>query len=308
MNFTDTNSIISIAIIITIGILITKGVRIVSQSDAWIIERLGKYHKTLEGGFHIIIPIIDTVREILSKQEQTIDIPQQNVITKDNVNISVDGIVFIQVEVARDAVYGIIEFKRAIGNLATTSLRAEIGRLALDETLSSRDSLNKKILTVLDEATQKWGVKTMRVELRDISVPAEIEQAMNLQMKAEREKRAIELNAIAEKEAVIRKAEGDKQKVILEAEAVERMADAQKYEQIALAQGQKDAMDMINEAITNGNMSAEYLLAKDRIAAFDNLAKSESKDKIIVPYEATQLIGSLSMIGDFFGQKQNASS
>ncbi|WP_245600573.1 SPFH domain-containing protein [Sulfurospirillum arcachonense] len=299
----DTSMIIPIAIILALVIIIYKGVKIVSQADAWIIERLGKYHKTLEGGFHLIIPILDSVRAVLTKQEQIINIPGQSVITKDNVNISVDGIVFIQVETAKEAVYGVVDYKQAIANLATTSLRAEIGQLALDETLSSRDTLNKRILLALDEATQKWGVKTMRVELRDISVPQEIEEAMNMQMKAEREKRAIELTAIANKEAVIRNAEGLKQQTVLEAEAIERMAEAKKYEQIALAEGQKEAMDMINEAITKNSSSAEYLLTKDRIAAFNELAKSDSKDKVIVPYEATELIGSLSMVSEFFGNK-----
>ncbi len=300
----DPSMIIPIALIIAFGIIIYKGVKIVPQADAWVIERLGKYHKTLDGGLHLIIPILDTVRDGLTKQEQIINIPQQSVITKDNVNISVDGIVFIQVETAKEAVYGVVDFKKAISNLSTTSLRAEIGQLALDETLSSRDTLNKRILLALDEATQKWGVKTMRVELRDISVPHEIEEAMNMQMKAEREKRAIELKAIADKEAVIREAEALKQKTVLEAEAIERMADAKKYEQIALAQGQKEAMDMINEAIAKNSSSAEYLLTKDRISAFNELAKSESKDKVIVPYEATELVGSLSMVSEFFGKSK----
>jgi regulator of protease activity HflC (stomatin/prohibitin superfamily) len=298
------DSPVAIAVIIAVGILLVKGVKVVPQSNAWVVERLGKYHRTLEGGFHLIIPVIDSVRDKLTKQEQIIDIPEQNVITKDNVNISVDGIVFVQVEHAKEAVYGIVNFKRAIANLAVTSLRAEIGQLALDETLSSRDILNKKILGALDDATQKWGVKTMRVELRDISVPREIEEAMNLQMKAEREKRAIELKAIADKEAVIRDAEGQKQKAILEAEAIERMAEAQKFEQIALAQGQKEAMDMINIAIATNKESAEYLLAKDRIAAFNELAKNESNDKVVVPYETTELIGSLSLLKEFMGAKQ----
>ncbi len=300
----DPSMIIPIALIVALGIIIYKGVKIVPQADAWVIERLGKYHTTLDGGLHLIIPVLDSVRDKLTKQEQIINIPQQSVITKDNVNISVDGIVFIQVEIAKEAVYGIVDFKRAISNLSTTSLRAEIGQLALDETLSSRDTLNKRILLALDEATQKWGVKTMRVELRDISVPAEIEEAMNMQMKAEREKRAIELNAIANKEAVIREAEALKQKKVLEAEAIERMADAQKYEQIALAEGQKEAMDMINEAMNQNGASAEYLLIKDRIEAFKELAKSDSKDKVIVPYEATELIGSLSMVSEFFGKNK----
>ncbi len=291
--------IISIAVIIAIGIIIIKGIVIVPQAHAYVIERLGKYNQTLEGGFHIIIPILDNIRIKLTKQEQMIDIPSQSVITKDNVNISVDGIIFIQVEDAKKATYGIVNFKNALANLSTTTLRAEIGQLALDETLSSRDTLNRKILTAIDEASSKWGVKTMRVELRDISVPLEIEEAMNLEMKAEREKRAIELTAKANKEAVIREAEGEKAKTFLEAEAIERMADASKYEQEKVAEGQQNAMLMINSAMANNPQAAEFLLAKDRVSAFNELAKNPAKDKIIVPYETTELIGSLSILKEF---------
>jgi len=297
-------SVISIAIVVAVLIIVIKGVKIVPQAHAYVIERLGKYNKTIEGGFHLIYPIIDSVAMQVTKQEQIIDIPQQSVITKDNVNISVDGLVFIQVENAKMAAYGVVDFKRAIANLATTSLRAEIGQLALDETLSSRDTLNRSILMALDDASQKWGVKTMRVELRDISVPAEIEEAMNLQMKAEREKRAIELNATANKEAVIREAEGDRQKAFLEAEAIERMADAQKYEQEATAEGQAKGMMLINQAMSANPEAAEFLLAKDRIAAFNEMAKNESNDKVIVPYEATEFVGSLSILSSFLGNKK----
>lgn len=296
-------SIVSLAVVIAIAIIIIKGVAIVPQSHAYVIERLGKYNRTLEGGFHIIIPIIDSVSAKLTKQEQMINIPEQSVITRDNVNISVDGIVFIQVEDAKKATYGVVNFKIALANLSTTTLRAEIGQLALDETLSSRDVLNRKILQAIDEASSKWGVKTMRVELRDISVPIEIEEAMNLEMKAEREKRAIELTAKANKEAVIREAEGDKQKAFLEAEAIERMADATKYELEKVAEGQRKAMLMINSAMGENPQAAEFLLAKDRIAAFNELAKNESNDKVIVPYETTELIGSLSILKEFLGSK-----
>lgn len=298
-------SVISFAIIVAIGIIIVKGVVIVPQTHAYVIERLGKYNRTLEGGFHIIIPILDSIASKLTKQEQIIDIPHQNVITKDNVNISVDGIVFIQVEDAKKATYGVVDFKTALANLATTTLRAEIGQLALDETLSSRDTLNRKILQAIDEASSKWGVKTMRVELRDISVPVEIEEAMNLQMKAEREKRAIELNAQAKKEAVIQEAEGAKEQAFLQADAIERMADAKKYEQEKLAEGQQNAMLMINSAMTNNVKAAEFMLAKDRVKAFNELAKNPSKDKIVVPYETTELIGSLSILKDFISPKKN---
>lgn len=299
----EAGSVIAIAVVIAVVVLLVKGVRIVPHASTVVVERLGQYHKTLEGGFNLIIPVIDTVRASLTRQEQMIDIPSQSVITKDNVNITVDGIVFIQVEDSKLATYGVVNFKRAIANLATTTLRAEIGQLALDETLSSRDKLNAKILTGIDEATNKWGVKTMRVELRDISVPLEIEEAMNLQMKAEREKRAIELTASANKEAMIRDAEGIKQKTILEAEAIERMADAQKYEQEAVAEGQKNAMEMINVSMGQNPQAAEFLLAKDRITAFKALAESDSKDKVIVPYETTEMIGSLSILKEFLGSK-----
>ncbi len=301
-------SAISIAIVFAVLIIIVKGIKIVPQSRAYVIERLGKYNRTIEGGFHVIIPIVDSVAMAVTKQEQIIDIPQQSVITKDNVNINVDGLVFIQVENAKMAAYGVVDFKRAIANLATTSLRAEIGQMALDETLSSRDTLNRSILTALDQASQKWGIKTMRVELRDISVPMEIEEAMNLQMKAEREKRAIELTASANKEAVIREAEGDRQKAFLEAEAIERMADASKYEQEQTAEGQKNAMTMINLAMASNPQAAEFLLAKDRIAAFNELAKNESNDKVVVPYETTELIGSLSILKEFMGSKKEVQS
>lgn len=297
-------SAVSIAIVVAVLIIIVKGIKIVPESRAYVIERLGKYHTTLEGGFHVIIPIIDSVAMTVTKQEQMIDIPGQSVITRDNVNISVDGIVFIQVENAKMATYGVVDFKRAIANLATTTLRAEIGQMALDETLSSRDSLNRRILTAIDDASQKWGIKTMRVELRDISVPVEIEEAMNLEMKAEREKRAIELKASGNKEATIREAEGQRQKAFLEAEAIERMADASKYQQEKTAEGQAKGMMLINQAMSKNPEAAEFLLAKDRISAFNEMAKNESNDKVIVPYEATEFVGSLSILSSFLGNKK----
>lgn len=299
----EPTSVISVAIVLFVIVILAKGIKIVPQSSAWVIERLGKYNKTLEGGFHIIIPVLDSVRAQLTKQEQIIDIPQQSVITEDNVNINIDGLVFVQVENAKLSTYGVVDFKKSIAQLSTTTLRSEVGKLNLDETLSSRDTLNRNILAAIDEASQKWGVKTMRVEIRDISVPKEIEEAMNLQMKAEREKRAIELKASAEKEAVIREAEAHRQKAFLEAEAIERMADAAQYEQEKTAMGQKNAMLSINEAMQSSNSAAEFLLTKDRIAAFDALAQSDSKDKIVVPFEATELIGSLSLLTSFLEKK-----
>ena len=288
---------------ILVVLFLKAAVKIVSQADTLIIERLGRFHKVLDGGFHIIIPFVDQIRSVITVREQLVDITKQQVITKDNVNISVDGIVFLKVFDGKMAVYNVDSYKRAIANLAMTTLRGEIGAMNLDDTLSSRDRLNSALQRALGDAADNWGVKIMRVEISEISVPHGIEEAMNLQMKAEREKRAIELKAQAEKEALIRNAEALKQEKVLQAEAIERMADAKKYEQIALATAQKEAMDMINESMAQNAKAAEFLLARDRVGAFNELAKNGSKDKILVPYEATELIGSLSVLKDFLGAR-----
>ena len=296
--------IVFAVVVLAFAVLFLKsGIKIISQSDIYIVERLGKFHKVLDGGFHIIIPLVDQIRAQITVREQLVDISKQQVITKDNVNISVDGIVFLKVVDGKMALYNVDSYKRAIANLAMTTLRGEIGAMNLDDTLSSRDRLNSALQRALGDAADNWGVKIMRVEISEISVPHGIEDAMNLQMKAEREKRAIELKAQAEKEALIRNAEALKQEKVLQAEAIERMADAKKYEQIALATAQKEAMDMINESMAQNAKAAEFLLARDRVGAFNELAKNGSKDKILVPYEATELIGSLSVLKDFLGAR-----
>ena len=284
---------------VLIAAILKMGVKIVSQSEILIIERLGRFHKVLDGGFHIIVPFFDAVRAKMSVREQLVDISKQQVITKDNVNISVDGIVFLKVIDGKMALYNVEDYRRAISNLAMTTLRSAIGEMSLDNTLSSRDQLNSKLQIALGDAADNWGVKIMRVDISEISVPHGIEEAMNMQMKAEREKRAIELKAEAEKAALIRNAEALKQEKVLEAEAIERMADAKKYEQIALAQGQKDAMDSINLAMSASSFAAEYLLAQGRVNAFSELSKNPSKDKILIPYETSELIGSLSVLKEF---------
>lgn len=291
---------LAIAIIFFAVIIIIKGVKIVPQSDLYLVERLGKYHKVLHGGFHIIIPIIDSVRAVLTSREQLVDIEKQSVITKDNVNISIDGIVFCKVDDAVQATYNVVDFKNAIANLAMTTLRAEIGGMDLDDTLSNRETLNAKLQTELGSAATNWGIKVTRVEIADISVPPSIEKAMNMQMEAEREKRAIQTKAEAQKEAQIREAEAFKQSEILKAEAIERMADAKRYEQEQTAAGQQEAMRLINISMMENEKAAEFLLAKDRVAAFEALAKSNSTNKMILPYDVTQIIGSTSVLGDAF--------
>ena len=296
----EENLVFALAIIIFALVIIIKGVRIVPQSDLYLVERLGKFNRVLHGGFHLIIPVVDSIRAVLTSREQLVDIEKQSVITKDNVNISIDGIVFCKVDDAKEATYNVVNFKNAIANLAMTTLRSEIGGMDLDDTLSNRETLNAKLQNELGSAAANWGIKVTRVEISDISVPAEIERAMNMQMEAEREKRAIETKARADKEAVIRRAEGFKQEEILKAEAIERMADAKKYEQEQIAAGQKQAMILINESMAQNEKAAEFLLAKDRVEAFKALAQSPSNDKMILPYDVTQMIGSTSVLGDAF--------
>ncbi|WP_299327853.1 stomatin-like protein [uncultured Helicobacter sp.] len=296
----------AVVLLVLCGAVLFFGIKIISQTDVAIIERLGRFHRVLDGGFHFIVPFIDRVSAVVSAREQMIDIGRQQVITKDNVNINIDGIVFLKVFDAKSAVYSVNDYKQAIANLATTTLRGEIGRINLDDSLSSRDRLNAALQVALGEAANNWGVKIMRVEISEISVPKDIENAMNLQMKAEREKRAIELKAQAEKEALIRNAEALKQEKVLQAEAIERMADAKKYEQIALAQGQSDAMELIANQMSKSVHAAEFLLAKERVVAFNELSKNPSKDKVIIPYETSEFIGALSVLGEFLGKGKKA--
>ena len=292
--------VFTLSVIILGFVIVSMGLKIVPQSDIYVVERLGKYHKTLHGGLNIIIPFIDVIRGKLTTREQMIDIPKQSVITRDNVNIAIDGIVFCKVDDAKEAIYNVVSFKSAISNLAMTTLRAEIGNMELDGTLSNRESLNIALQTALGDAARNWGVNITRVEISDISVPHEIQQAMNMQMEAERTKRAVTTKAEGEKEAQIRMAEGFKQEEILKAEAIERMADAKKYEQEKVAQGQQNAMVAINQAMEKNEKAAEFLLAKDRVAAFKALAESDSNDKMILPYDVASVIGSMSVAGDAF--------
>ena len=286
-----------VALIITIGTVIYFSIQIVSQSDLILIERMGKYNRTLTSGLNLIFPFVDHVRATLSIQEEIIDVPKQSVITKDNVSISIDAVVYMKISNAKDAIYNVENYKKAITHLAMTSLRGEIGEITLDDTLANRSLLNSELQKELASASENWGIKVMRVEISEISVPADIQEAMNQQMKAEREKRATELNALAEKEKIIREAEAAKEGEVLQAEGIERMAEARKREKILLATGEKEAMKLISDGLQNP-LGGEYLLTRERIRAFEKLASSNSRDKFIIPYETSAMLGSLSIIKD----------
>ena len=281
-------------------------VKVVPETDQWVIERLGKYHRTIEGGLNFIVPFIDSRRTRFTTQEQIIDVARQPVITKDNVSISIDAVVYIRISNARQATYEIEDLKWAIAQLAQTTLRAEIGRMELDETLSSRADLNAALLTSLDLASSTWGAKVTRVEVADISVPAAVQSAMELQMEAERRRRATETEAEGDKNALIAQAEGERQQAFKQAEAVERMADAVRYEKEQHALGEQKAMELINLAMSQNGNAAEFLLAKDRIEAFAGLASSDSANKVIVPVETSEMVGSLTALTSILAQNNLA--
>ncbi|WEJ62844.1 SPFH domain-containing protein [Thiomicrorhabdus lithotrophica] len=302
MDFLSFVGTISVFIVIYLFL----AVKIVSQAELVVIERLGKFHRTLGAGINFIVPFIDQKRSSFSTQEQIIDVPRQAVITKDNVSIQIDAVVFIRINDAKQATYEIQDLKGAIAQLAQTTLRAEIGRMELDDTLSSRADLNAVLLTALDLASSTWGAKVTRVEVADISVPEAVQSAMELQMEAERRRRATETEAEGDKNALVFQAEGERQQAFKQAEAVERMADAHKYEKEQLAMGEQKAMELINQAMLENKDAASFLLAKDRIAAFAGLASSDSANKVIVPVETSEMVGSLAAFTSILGQ--NAST
>ena len=305
-------TILILILIIFVISIILKGLIVVKQAQVVLIERLGKYHRTLESGLHIIWPIVDKPRAIrwryvktdfqgnsyvinrlekrIDLRETVYDFPRQNVITADNVSIEINALLYFQITDPIKAVYEINNLPDAIEKLTQTTLRNVIGELDLDKTLTSRDTINSKLRDILDEATDKWGVKVNRVELQDINPPAEIRQAMEKQMRAERDRRAKILEAEGIKQSKILVAEGEKGANITEAQG---LAQAR----ILRAEGEANAIKKISEAvISTGTDPAQYLLALKYIQAFEKLIQKDDKT-VVLPYEATSLLGSLKAMG-----------
>jgi regulator of protease activity HflC (stomatin/prohibitin superfamily) len=274
-------------------------VRPVPQGYQWTVERFGRYTRTLRPGLNIIIPVIDRIGSRMNMMETVLDVPTQEVITKDNAMVSVDGVAFYQVMDAAKASYEVNDLQSAILNLTMTNIRTVLGSMDLDDMLSKRDEINAKLLGVVDAATSPWGVKITRIEIKDIDPPRNLVEAMARQMKAEREKRAAILEAEGLREAAIKKAEGDKQAVILEAEARKQAAilDAEARERAAEAEAKATAV--VSEAIANGNMQAiNYFLGVKYVEALGRLAESQNQKTILMPLEVTGVIGSIAGIAE----------
>lgn len=288
-----------IVIVVLAVLLVLLSVKTVRQGMEYTIERFGKYTKTLTPGLNIIVPIIETVTYKVNMREQVLDIEKQSVISRDNAVVNADGIVFFQIIDAAKSSYEINNLNHAMRNLCMTNIRTVIGEMNLDEMLSNREQINSRLLTVIDEATNPWGVKVTRIEIKDLEPPTDLVEAMSKQMKAERQKRAEILEAEGNKQSEILRAEGDKKSAVLEAEGRKEAAfrDAEARER--LAEAEANATKMVSEAIKNGDPQAlNYFVATKYTEALQNIATADNEKIIFMPLEATSLIGSLGGIGE----------
>jgi len=295
---------ILIVIAFVVFIIVAKGATIIRPYQKGIVERLGKYQRTVDSGLTIIVPFLEKIIKV-DMREQVVDVPPQAVITKDNVAVEVDAVVYYEVTDPVKVMYNISNFYLAATKLAQTNLRNLIGDLALDESLTSREKINHALREVLDDATDKWGARVTRVELQRIEPPTDVTQAMHRQMKAERERRAVILEAEGTKTSAILKAEGQKQAQILEAEgqaeAIKRVADADKYQKLTVAMGEAEAIETVYGAIHKGNPTND-LIAVKYLEALQKVADGQAT-KIFLPMETSGVLGSIAGIGELFKEK-----
>ena len=287
-------------VLILLAILaVWSTVKVVPQGYNWTVENFGRYTRTLNPGLHILVPVMERVGARINMKEQVMDIPSQDIITRDNAMVKVDGVAFYQVLSAAKSAYEVDNMEGAIVNLTMTNIRTVMGSMDLDELLSNRDQINAKLLQVVDAATEAWGVKVTRIEIKDIAPPRDLVDSMARQMKAERDKRAQILEAEGHRQAAILQAEGEKQAAVLEAEGRREAAfrDAEARERAA--QAEAEATRMVSEAIAKGNVQAiNYFVANNYMKALEAIAKSPNQKVLMMPLEASSVIGSLAGVAE----------
>ncbi|MBU8976667.1 MULTISPECIES: SPFH domain-containing protein [unclassified Lysobacter] len=293
------SAVLSVVLLFAGVVLVLKAVRMVPQGYEWTVERFGRYTHTMDPGLHFLIPIVYGVGRKINMMEQVMEVPSQDVITKDNAVVKVDGIVYFQVLDAAKAAYEVAQLEVAILNLVMTNIRTAIGSLDLDESLSKRDEINAKVLVAVDQATHPWGLKVNRIELKDIQPPRDLVDSMARQMKAEREKRANILEAEGHRQAEILRAEGEKQGAILAAEGKREAAFREAEARERLAEAEAKATQLVSDAIAAGNVSAiNYFVAQKYIEAFKALAEAPNQKFVMMPMESAGVIGSLAGIAE----------
>ncbi len=302
----------SIVLAVLAVVIVVLGAKRVPQGFEYTVERFGRYTKTLRPGLNLIVPLVDIIGAKLNMMEQVVDVPSQEVITKDNAMVQVDGVVFYQILDAPKAAYEVNNRTLAILNLVMTNIRTVMGSMDLDEVLSERDQINARLLNVVDDATTPWGIKVTRIEIKDITPPRDLVDSMARQMKAEREKRANILEAEGFRQAEILKAEGEKQSAILEAEGNKEAAFREAEARERLAEAEAKATMMVSQAIAKGDVTAiNYFVAQKYTEALQSIASAENQKVVLMPLEASSLIGSVAGIAEIaksaFGKQTEGS-
>lgn len=292
-------TILVVVLLLLVLVTLFAGIKSVPQGNEWTQERFGKFQRTLKPGLNLIIPYIDQIGRKVNMMEQVFDVPSQEIITKDNALVTVDAVVFYQVLDAAKASYEVRNLEQAVLNLTMTNIRTVTGSMDLDELLSNRDTINAKLLVVVDEATEPWGVKVTRIEVKDIKPPADLVASMARQMKAEREKRANILDAEGFRQAAILKADGEKQAAVLKAEGEKQAAFMEAEARERRAQAEAEATRVVSQAIAGGNVQAvNYFIAQQYVEALRDVASAPNQKTLILPIEATSILGSLQGIAE----------